>query len=878
MDDLLLRYWGKARNDQPEGRPYHPLVHHSLDVAAVAQVWWETDPALARCFSTAFGAEDEAARARLKAWVLFFIAVHDLGKFDIRFQLKALDALRSCWPELDLADVDTAPVAYEKYAHGIEGCRWFAKDYVTLLGLPDSCDQVREAWQPWVTAVAGHHGDLNCIGPARAPEAEDYVIRHDRDARAAWFRALEALFLAPAGLGLHDLPPPCGTAAQNLLAGFCSVADWLGSNDEVFGYDTARQPLEQFFQQRVALARDRAVVACSGLTAAIADYPGIHAILPPAHGARGVQTLVDRLPAAPGLLLVEAPTGSGKTEAALGYAWRLLAAGMADSIVFALPTQATANAMLSRVEALAGKLFPQGSANLVLAHGKRDYNVAFKHLVEVGHRPSAQGREDASAQCAGWLAQSRKRVFLGQIGVCTIDQVLLAVLPIKHKFVRGFGVHKSVLIVDEVHAYDSYMYGLLGEVLERQRAAGGSAILLSATLPPKLRNTLLQHWQADAPGEEDAYPLLTHAVNGDVASHRLPPEQQPPERVVETECLALPDALPDEALIARIIAAAEAGARVGIVCNLVDVAQKLARALRAQTSVPVDIFHARYRFRDRQEKEKTVLDCYGKEAARGTGRILVATQVVEQSLDLDFDWMLTQICPVDLLFQRLGRLHRHERARPTGFAAPRCTVLTVDGDDYGLHKLIYGNTRVLWRTEQLLRQTPGGCLIFPDAYRRWIEAVYQRDDWADEPERIRLEYKAFSDEQDQRCFEAQRFVHMTLTQFADEDTKAAALTRDGEMSLNVLPVMVGGDGATLLDGTPLARIDEWERGEVLDLNTVAVPVGWDKLLMKCPCDEDGRLRLTFTMQGAGDWIARAGQTVFRYTPDFGLEKGADEPA
>lgn len=877
MENLLFRYWGKARNDQPEDRPYHPLVYHSLDVAAVAQVWWETDPAMARSLSAAFRADDEAARTHLKAWVLFFVALHDLGKFDVRFQLKALDALRYCWPALDLVDVDTAPVAYEKYAHGIEGCRWFARDYATLLGLPGG-DQIREAWQPWVTAVAGHHGDLNCAGLVRAPEAEDYVIRHDQDARAVWFQTLETLFLVPAGLNLHDLPPPCSTAAQNLLAGFCSVADWLGSNDEVFGYITERKPLEQFFQQRVALARDKAVVAHSGLTAAIADYPGMQAVLPPAHEARGVQTLVDGLPVAPGLLLIEAPTGSGKTEAALAYAWRLLSAGMADAIVFALPTQATANAMLSRVEALAGKLFPQGGANLVLAHGKRDFNEAFKHLVEVGHRPSAQGRENASAQCAGWLAQSRKRVFLGQVGVCTIDQVLLSVLPIKHKFVRGFGLHKSVLIVDEVHAYDSYMYGLLGEALERQQAAGGSAILLSATLPPKLRNTLLQHWQVDDAGEEDAYPLLTHAVSGEVASHHLPSEQQPPERIVEMECLALPDALPDEALIARIIAAAEAGARVAIVCNLVDVAQKLARALREQANVPVDIFHARYRFTDRQKKEKTVLDCYGKEAVRGAGRILVATQVVEQSLDLDFDWMLTQICPVDLLFQRLGRLHRHERARPPGFAAPRCTVLTVDGDDYGLHKLIYGNTRVLWRTEQLLRQARGGFLTFPEAYRRWIEAVYQRDDWADEPEKICLEFDAFSAEQNQRCFEAQRLVHMTLTQFADEDAKAAALTRDGEMSLNVLPIMAGDDGDTLLDGMPLARIHEWERAEALDLDTVAVPAGWDKLLMECPRDEDGRLRLTFTREGTGNWIARAGQTAFRYTPDFGLEKGTDEPA
>jgi CRISPR-associated endonuclease/helicase Cas3 len=215
--------------------------------------------------------------------------------------------------------------------------------------------------------------------------------------------------------------------------------------------------------------------------------------------------------------------GSGKTEAALAYASCLLAAGLAESVIFALPTQATANVMLARLEQVAGILFPE-AANVVLAHGKRNYNPHFNTLKQQAKHATAQGKESATVHCAEWLAQSRKRVFLGQVGVCTVDQVLLSVLPVKHAFVRSFGLGKSVLIVDEVHAYDSYMYGLLAEVLQRQREAGGSAILLSATLPYHQRQMLAQSWGGDVEQTTD-YPLITQiSGNGQRAPSPVLPE------------------------------------------------------------------------------------------------------------------------------------------------------------------------------------------------------------------------------------------------------------------------------------------------------------------------------------------------------------------
>ncbi len=155
----------------------------------------------------------------------------------------------------------------------------------------------------------------------------------------------------------------------------------------------------------------------------------------------------------------------------------------------------------------------------LLAHGKSQFHSGFQQLRAAGQRPTAQGKVEATVQCAAWLAQSRKRVFLGQVGICTVDQVLLSVLPVRHQFVRGFGIHKSILIVDEVQPTTvTCTRRLLAQVLRRQKATGGNAILLSATLPSGVRNRLLQAW--NAVGVADApYPSVWCAT--DDQSHLL---------------------------------------------------------------------------------------------------------------------------------------------------------------------------------------------------------------------------------------------------------------------------------------------------------------------------------------------------------------------
>lgn len=863
------RYWGKADTNNEAGPGWHPFAYHSLDVAAVAASFWEQSPPIRQAFASAFGVgADELDR--LRAWVLFFVALHDIGKLHAVFQLFSREAAALAWPGLDPEALQFG--ASSDYRHGPEGFRLAKQEFATWTGA--AADDALDAWDrwcSWVAAVAGHHGEIPGDIDDRLPRrgyARTPIPTQDADARSSWVKRAAALFLAPVGLALADAPPECEIPARNLLAGFCSLCDWIGSNTDTdfFGYTALDTAEEVYFAARLRQIADKNILRRLGLLAPRHPYAGLPALLHGDEKPRGIQVLVDSLPLAAGLTICEAPTGSGKTEAALAYAWRLLGVGAADSIVFALPTQATANAMLIRAERFAERAF--GDPNVVLAHGNSRLNHEYQRLVEVGRRETAQGAEEASAQCAAWLASSRKRVFLGQVGVCTVDQTLLSVLPVRHSFVRGFGLNRSVLIVDEVHAYDAYMNGLLGEVLKRQKATGGSVILLSATLNSAERTRLLAAWGSEGTAAAP-YPALWTTHGGPAKVLTVPDDQRPPDRAVAVRLAKLPKAFPDAGLIRQIVDAAAAGALVGIVMNTVDDAQRLTRLLREASNRPVDLFHARFRLRDRQEIEASVIDRYGRNAERRGGRILVATQVIEQSLDLDFDWMISQLCPVDLLFQRLGRLHRHDwRCRPAGFEDPACTVLCPEGDDYGVHALIYNDARRLWRTERLLAERER--IEFPAAYRDWIERVYAKAAWDDEPATIIGQSMAWRDEQEESRRLAVQSTTMTVSQFRDDDQRVTGLTRDGEMSLTVLPLLADG---VLLDGQQLNALDDHDRAEALLLNTVPAPCGWVKWFHDCEKDDDG-IKLVLRPGGPGSWVSADDR--FAYSVEFGLEKPAAE--
>ncbi len=882
MDASYFRYWGKARKDQDQqGDDYHLLPYHSLDVAAVAARWWDHDHSanLRRGFLT-----DSVDEKRVRAWMLFFIALHDIGKFDVRFQCKSLDSWLALHPE-DKGKALPSVAQCKGFDHGKAGLYWFGEDY--RAGSPPSLDDwlfidVQEpvhlfhAWYPWIESVTGHHGYVmhhEQLPDHQMPYEFRTLAQRDKQARMAWLATLETLFLVPEGLTLQAPPPQ----AASILAGFCSIADWLGSwlTNDTFCYKSEpakdAAELQAYFDLRYA--QDAAVVLQrSGLLSRSKQYEGIHCLLDRHYQPRQLQVLVDRFPVSSGLTLVEAPTGSGKTETALAYAWRLVAAGLADSIIFALPTQATANAMLQRLDKLADMMFD--APNMILAHGNSRFNESFSAIKQRGR--NIQGTQEAWSQCCEWLSQSRKRVFLGQIGVCTVDQVLVSVLPVRHRFVRGFGVARSVLIVDEVHAYDSYMNGLLHEVLRQQSQSGACAILLSATLPEEQKHALLATYGSGG-GEPVpvSYPqvLWRNAVQTESFHLDDQPDQLPAATKVQLEALYLPDLQPDNTLLERMVRAAEGGAQVCLICNLVDVAQRVFTQLSETAAVPVLLFHARFTLEDRKAKESRVLDCFGPNGDRATGRILIATQVVEQSLDLDFDWLITQLCPVDLLFQRLGRLHRHNRGqRPAGFEAPLATIILPAEADYGVHGKIYANSLVMWRTQQAIESLADKSLVFPAAYRQWIEPIYQPEPEGTEPQWVLDGLLLFEDDELRRRSNASQMLSWAgASPFSDDADKIRAVTRDGEMSLPVVPYIETAQGRRLLDGQVLEQLQEFDQQEALALNRVNVPCSWKRSFVQ-EMDEDGLIWLPGKSVEHGFRATGSNSIEFHYSQEQGLER------
>jgi CRISPR-associated endonuclease/helicase Cas3 len=433
-------------------------------------------------------------------------------------------------------------------------------------------------------------------------------------------------------------------------------------------------------------------------------------------------------------------TGAGKTEAALVLAHRLMQAGRAQGLFFALPTMATANAMYVRLEAAYLKLFePSASPSLVLAHARRMLNERFRgSILDLAagsdHAGPDPADEPAGAQCAAWIADDRRKTFLADVGVGTIDQALLAVLPSRHAPLRLVGLSRRVLIIDEAHAFDAYMGEELATLLRFHAALGGSAIVLSATLTRKGRQKLIAAFTSGraaecVPPHSEAYPLVT--VASDATMTETPCAMRSGlARSVRVERVADVDGA-----IARIVAAVGAGAAVAWVRNAVDDVLEAAEALQAHGIEPI-VFHARFAMGDRLAIEERVLDAFGPAAtaADRRGTVVVATQVIEQSLDLDFDVMVSDLAPADLLIQRAGRLWRHDRKeRPV--AEPRLLLVSPDpnqeiGADWVTRLLprtssVYRDDALLWRSARAVLRA--GAIVTPDNVRALVEAAYDQE-------------------------------------------------------------------------------------------------------------------------------------------------------
>jgi CRISPR-associated endonuclease/helicase Cas3 len=839
---LLARYWGKAHPDVTGGPDHHTVLGHSLDVAACAFVLIDRHPVLRRQLGSGMAIDPDAVAITYAA----VCALHDIGKLDTRFQRKAprvADVLRPA----------STGVLEVRYDHGTEGFRQVEDDEATASLL----DQLLgSSALSLLRAVCGHHGALpspDAPDPSRARVGR-MLRAEDAAARRAFVQIVVAFFVSR-GAQL-PWPHPADGALVQRLAGLCAIADWLGSNVEHFRYATGPVQIAAYWES----ACKRAVDACdlAGLLRAPA-HPAQFGALFPNYTPRDVQILTESLHLQqPALVIVEAEMGKGKTEAALSLAARLLACGFGDGVTVALPTMATSNAMFDRVHEVAPRLFAGDDVQLALAHGRASREPRFQRLRQKSLKAHDPDAPEASVMCARWLL-NKKRILLAQVGVGTIDQALQAALVVRHQFVRMFGLSRNVVIIDEVHAYDAYMEVLLEHLLRWLGALDVPVILLSATLPSERRVALSRAFCGDDDGTSTAddvdcararpYPLVSVTTREKMETHATPPTQTPSRRMVTLERWtgAPDDPHHVEQVALRLVEAARNGARVVWIRNTVREAQRAfgVVATRAQ-GVEHTLFHARFRACDRSEVERAVLKNFGKDAAPG-GRVLIATQVVEQSLDLDFDELHTDLAPIDLLFQRAGRLHRHDRVRPAGFEARRLIVhVPTDADivalRFGPSRYVY-DAGTLWLAHRALRARTA--LYLPDDIRALVEETYHPASRAAllplggpalvaaEEER-RVELIARRTKARQCCIPPTSADPDGGPALPDDDDAIQAFTRDGA-SATLLPFFWDGEEARALDQAAdtapwhldLGASDAWLlAGHLLD-QTLSLPARSD---------------------------------------------------
>ncbi len=741
----IFEYWGKAASgvslQEGEVSGWHLLPYHCLDVAAVALAWLDCHPASARWLAVQLGLTDQAA-IRL---TVFFAALHDVGKF--------ADAFQGLQPDIQMALQKRKSSLRYNLRHDTLGLALFldkfAQPRTTWFG-PLTFDP--EAWQSLAFASACHHGK-----PGEIKEGSDlrslfrYSFREEDIAAAVNFAGDVARLLRVDELidGPHEIAEKPARQVSWFIAGVLNLADWVASGG--MPYDTDIQPLGDYWEKAQAragsLLRERGLIP-----AASAPECGVAELFPDLRHPSPLQLQAQAVPMmdGPQLFILEDVTGAGKTEAALLLAQRLMARGLADGLYFALPTQATANAIYRRLSEVLARFFRRGeSISLILAHGARDLSPEFRRAVLASVVPEFCPEDDespATVACNAWLADNRKKTFLADAGVGTLDQSLLAVLHSRYQTLRLAGLARRVLVIDEVHAYDSYMSGLLEILLQFQAGLGGSVILLSATLGGAQRRKLVNAYArglgAAAPALKSRdYPLLTH-FPAEPGGHEIPLATRPEvARRVRVELLH-----DENAAYALLLQTAREGQCACWVRNTVFDAIAAWKRLKNLPELEgrVILFHARFAQCDRNRIEEAVLARFGKpgDGTRG-GWVIVSSQVLEQSLDLDLDVMVSDLAPIDLLIQRAGRVHRHCRGLdgnllPDGEAdqrgGPALHILTpapLDAPEadwftafFPKAGKVYPHHGELWRSARLFRPGARRGWTMPNDARDLIESVF----------------------------------------------------------------------------------------------------------------------------------------------------------
>ncbi|NLX83195.1 MAG: CRISPR-associated helicase Cas3' [Clostridiales bacterium] len=683
--------------------PYKGLTAHMIDVGNMAAVLLEQSVA-----KTVLSLLSKSMSGRIKETVSCLIALHDIGKCHPYFQMSSKDPdLLSPLIETGLIYKDEpAPPAFR---HERESER-------LLKELMKKNMHSARAISYFSRIAALHHQPIQ--------PAHTELLNPNR--YAGWIKLQQEMIEKICEIFKPDWRvldtcvdfDACCTSVWGLMM----LADWLASGQEAFQIPEEADLLSYSRLSRLAAIR---ALQNAGLKDGIhLPNRGIYGLFPqiPPNHARPVQEVCEALRISwqeindyPLITLIEAPMGEGKTEAAVSLAAALMEGWGKTGVYFALPTAATSNCMHARISEC---LIAQGIHSTRLLHGHA-------WLVDDA---GFSVQETKNSQT--WLAPMR-RAMIAPYGVGTVDQAMMAVLRIRFTVIRLVGLAGKVLVIDEVHAYDAYMQQTLFSLLAWAKALRIPVILLSATLPSLKRSNLFSAAGCIAPEDnQDTYPLVTCGYE-DGKVIKVPVSSTYMKQTVRLQCKPWMNN-PEAVALFTLNKVADGGC-IGVIVNTVGDAQKLYLEMNKHNhgKIPVYLFHARFPMDKRQEIENTCVGLFGKTGERPKQAILVATQVVEQSIDLDLDYLITMLCPVDLLLQRIGRMHRHERIRPKGFEHPQVLVLTPENESE-LKKAGSSFVYALWILKKTWQNIIGlEAIRLPEDIRSLVEQTYSASSQTD---------------------------------------------------------------------------------------------------------------------------------------------------
>ena len=679
------RHW--AKSDREDRRSIHLLEHHLADVGACFEVLLKQTTIRQRLARTAGQADlDSATAARL----CVFAALHDIGKINTGFQTQiwtTADLQGRPKPHRASHTSDLVPVLLgEDYRTN----EWFldALGWDELRGWDSDDGNTVSAL---FAAAFSHHGEpLNLYDSKHSnsdiwrPFAElnpehslRYIVRQLRQ----WF---------PDAWAPGVQPLPAAPAFQHMFLGLCTLADWIGSSEQWFQFsdvlnddyilDARSKAAQAIWDIGLDVAEQRLAFSAPPGFGDLFDLPGN-----PSPNAMQRKVALET-PLHEPLVIIESETGSGKTEAALWRFALMYQAGLVDGLYFALPTRSAATQLHGRVDRFLTSMFPaehKPEPVLAVPGYLRAGNFTGQHLsryeVWWEDHPGHDWRKL-------WAAEDAKRFLAAQIAVGAVDQAMMGALQVRHAHMR------AACLARESIPYPAVITG-------------------------------------DASGES------VSGVDGNTREKRITVSATPTMREFSD-------------VAQRALAAARQGAKVLVIRNTVNFAIETQRALE-ETVTPEDggllfacrtiptLHHGRFAAEDRTLLDAAVEEQVGRKRDDG-GLVLVGTQTLEQSLDIDADLLITDLCPMDVLLQRIGRLHRHDRpgGRPAGFETATCVVLTPGDDDLspfltpgssrnglGPRGFVYEDLRILEATRQLVQgfSESGDPWLIPAMNRMLVE-------------------------------------------------------------------------------------------------------------------------------------------------------------